>query len=217
MARIRLILRRARSRASTCSSFPWPSTAIAADCEAVGIGVVLRSDLHPSPTRRRADLFADETRPFLQGARLTAWELVRENIPVTLITDNMAAHLMQRGEVDLVVVGADRVAYGAPLPDGQTYKEKMLAEVALDFSGERLGAGGELSVAFAGASPGETLVLARVERSAAAGSATSRPRARRTELLCGSVASMDRGTDHRPVRECAWQDCAAAGSTATPQ
>ncbi len=55
-------------------------------------------------------VIADETRPFLQGARLTAWELVREQIPVTLITDNMAGHLMARGEVDAVVVGSDRIA-----------------------------------------------------------------------------------------------------------
>lgn len=59
---------------------------------------------------KRICVIADETRPFLQGARLTAWEMVQENIPVTLITDNMAGHLMSRGEVDVVVVGTDRVA-----------------------------------------------------------------------------------------------------------
>jgi len=55
-------------------------------------------------------VIANETRPFLQGARLTAWELVQEAIPVTLITDNMAGHMMQQGRVDLVIVGADRIA-----------------------------------------------------------------------------------------------------------
>jgi len=55
-------------------------------------------------------VIADETRPFLQGARLTAWEMVQERIPVTLITDNMAGHLMQTGQIDAVIVGADRVA-----------------------------------------------------------------------------------------------------------
>lgn len=60
--------------------------------------------------RRIAMVWVDETRPFLQGARLTAWELMRERIPCTLITDNMAAHFMQRGMVDAVVVGTDRVA-----------------------------------------------------------------------------------------------------------
>ena len=55
-------------------------------------------------------VFADETRPLLQGARLTAWELVRRQIPVTLICDNMAAQVMKEGKVDLVIVGADRIA-----------------------------------------------------------------------------------------------------------
>jgi len=55
-------------------------------------------------------VIADETRPFLQGARLTAWEMVQEQIPVTLICDNMAGHMMQSGRVNAVVVGADRVA-----------------------------------------------------------------------------------------------------------
>ena len=59
---------------------------------------------------KRVSVIADETRPFLQGARLTAWEMVQENIPVTLITDNMAGFLMSRGEIDAVIVGADRVA-----------------------------------------------------------------------------------------------------------
>ena len=55
-------------------------------------------------------VFADETRPFLQGARLTAWELVREGIDTTVITESMAGPLMRAGEIDLVVVGADRIA-----------------------------------------------------------------------------------------------------------
>jgi len=59
---------------------------------------------------KRISVIADETRPFLQGARLTAWEMVQENIPVTLITDNMAGFMMSQGEVDAVVVGTDRVA-----------------------------------------------------------------------------------------------------------
>jgi methylthioribose-1-phosphate isomerase len=59
---------------------------------------------------KRITVIANETRPFLQGARLTAWELVQERIPVTLITDNMAGHMMQRGKVGLVIVGADRIA-----------------------------------------------------------------------------------------------------------
>jgi methylthioribose-1-phosphate isomerase len=55
-------------------------------------------------------VLADETRPFLQGARLTAWELVKDGIDTTVITDNMAGSMMRLGHVDLVVVGADRIA-----------------------------------------------------------------------------------------------------------
>jgi methylthioribose-1-phosphate isomerase len=59
---------------------------------------------------KKIAVIADETRPYLQGARLTAWELMEDNIPVTLITDNMAGYLMKKGDVDAVVVGADRIA-----------------------------------------------------------------------------------------------------------
>jgi methylthioribose-1-phosphate isomerase len=59
---------------------------------------------------KRVAVFADETRPYLQGARLTAWELQRDGIDVTLITDNMAGHFFQQGTFDAVVVGADRIA-----------------------------------------------------------------------------------------------------------
>jgi methylthioribose-1-phosphate isomerase len=59
---------------------------------------------------KRVAVIADETRPFLQGSRLTAWELNKDNIPVTVITDNMAGHVMKQGKVDCVIVGADRIA-----------------------------------------------------------------------------------------------------------
>lgn len=59
---------------------------------------------------KRVAVIADETRPFLQGARLTAWELSKDNIPVTVITDSMAGHVMKQGKIDCVVVGADRIA-----------------------------------------------------------------------------------------------------------
>jgi len=59
---------------------------------------------------KRVAVFADETRPYLQGARLTAWELKQENIDVTLITDSMAGHFFQQGRFDAVIVGADRIA-----------------------------------------------------------------------------------------------------------
>lgn len=59
---------------------------------------------------KKIKVYADETRPLLQGSRLTTWELLKEEIPVTLICDNMAAHCMAKGMIDLVIVGADRIA-----------------------------------------------------------------------------------------------------------
>ncbi len=59
---------------------------------------------------KKITVLADETRPFLQGARLTAWELMKDGIDVTVITDNMSGHLMKKGEIDAIIVGADRIA-----------------------------------------------------------------------------------------------------------
>ena len=74
-------------------------------------------------------VFADETRPYLQGARLTAWELLRDGIPTTLITDNMAGHLMARGEIDAVIVGADRIAANGDVANKiGTYTVAVLAK-----------------------------------------------------------------------------------------
>src|ERR1700722_7051574 len=58
----------------------------------------------------KIDVFAGETRPYLQGARLTAWELMKDNIPTTVLCDNMSAHLMKQGRIQAVIVGADRIA-----------------------------------------------------------------------------------------------------------
>jgi methylthioribose-1-phosphate isomerase len=78
---------------------------------------------------KKISVIADETRPFLQGARLTAWEMVQENIPVTLITDNMAGFMMSRGEVDAVVVGTDRVAANGDVANKiGTYMVAVLAK-----------------------------------------------------------------------------------------
>ena len=75
-----------------------------------------------------AQVFADETRPFLQGARLTAWELVRDGIPTTVITESMAGPLMQRGDIDFIVVGADRIAANGDFANKiGTYTVAMLA------------------------------------------------------------------------------------------
>ncbi len=74
-------------------------------------------------------VFADETRPFLQGARLTAWELLKDGIPTTLIADSMAGHLMARGELDCVVVGADRIAANGDVANKiGTYSVAVLAK-----------------------------------------------------------------------------------------
>ena len=74
-------------------------------------------------------VIADETRPFLQGARLTAWELHKENIPVTLICDNMAGYLMSKGEIDCVIVGADRIAANGDVANKiGTYTVAVLAK-----------------------------------------------------------------------------------------
>ena len=74
-------------------------------------------------------VFADETRPMLQGARLTAWELVQEKIPVTVITDNMAGWLMKRGRISLIVVGADRIARNGDVANKiGTYSLAILAK-----------------------------------------------------------------------------------------
>lgn len=74
-------------------------------------------------------VLADETRPFLQGARLTAWELMQDDIPVTLIADNAAGHLMYRGEIDAVIVGADRVAANGDVANKiGTYSVAVLAQ-----------------------------------------------------------------------------------------
>lgn len=77
---------------------------------------------------KKIAVFADETRPFLQGARLTAWELHKDQIPVTLITDNMAGHFMKLGRIDCVVVGADRIAANGDVANKiGTYSVAVLA------------------------------------------------------------------------------------------
>ena len=75
-----------------------------------GYGTALGVIKRAQEEGKRIKVFVDETRPRLQGARLTTWELKREGIPFTLITDNMAGYFMKKGKIDLVIVGADRVA-----------------------------------------------------------------------------------------------------------
>ncbi len=74
-------------------------------------------------------VYVDETRPLLQGARLTAWEMVQEGIPATLITDNMAGYFMQQGKVDLIIVGADRITANGDVANKiGTYSLSVLAK-----------------------------------------------------------------------------------------
>ena len=75
-----------------------------------GIGTALAPVYTLHQARRRVAVVADETRPLLQGSRLTAWELTRAGVPVTVITDNMAASRLRRGDITCVIVGADRIA-----------------------------------------------------------------------------------------------------------
>ena len=78
---------------------------------------------------KKIRVIADETRPVLQGARLTAWELMQDHIPVTLITDNMAGALMREGKIDLCVVGADRIAANGDVANKiGTYSVAVLAK-----------------------------------------------------------------------------------------
>jgi methylthioribose-1-phosphate isomerase len=78
---------------------------------------------------KKLHVYADETRPFLQGARLTAWELVKDNIPTTLISDNMAGAMMRQGKIGAVIVGADRIAANGDVANKiGTYTVAVLAK-----------------------------------------------------------------------------------------
>jgi methylthioribose-1-phosphate isomerase len=93
-----------------------------------GYGTALGVIRAAAEAGKRVSVYADETRPFLQGARLTAWELVRDGIDTTVITDNMAGALMSQGLIDLVVVGADRIAANGDVANKiGTYSVAVLA------------------------------------------------------------------------------------------
>jgi methylthioribose-1-phosphate isomerase len=78
---------------------------------------------------KKVRVLATETRPYLQGARLTAWELAKDGIPVEVITDNMVGHFMQKREIDLVIVGADRIARSGDVANKiGTYAVAVLAQ-----------------------------------------------------------------------------------------
>ena len=93
-----------------------------------GYGTALAPIRFAHAQGRPIHVFVDETRPFLQGARLTAWELQRAGVPLTLITDSMAGYFMRRGEVDCVIVGADRVVANGDIANKiGTYSLAVLA------------------------------------------------------------------------------------------
>ncbi len=77
---------------------------------ATGLGTALGVVIYAYNQGKKVRVYVDETRPLLQGARLTTWELKKAGVPVTLVTDSMAGYLMQQGKVDAVIVGADRIA-----------------------------------------------------------------------------------------------------------
>src|SRR5271167_4451396 len=78
---------------------------------------------------KKIHVYADETRPFLQGSRLTAWELMKDGIPTTVISDNMAGAMMQKGKIDAVIVGADRIAANGDVANKiGTYTVAVLAK-----------------------------------------------------------------------------------------
>ena len=79
--------------------------------------------------RKKIHVFADETRPFLQGSRLTAWELMKDGIPTTVISDNMAGAMMKQGKINAIVVGADRIAANGDVANKiGTYTVAVLAK-----------------------------------------------------------------------------------------
>ena len=97
------------------ATFIKSGTGVLTHCNAgalatAGMGTALAAIFTAHARGKRIHVFADETRPLLQGARLTMWELMRERVPATLLCDNMAAQVMKEGRVQLVITGADRIA-----------------------------------------------------------------------------------------------------------
>ena len=110
-----------------------PSARILTHCNAgalatAGYGTALGVIRAAAEQGKVAQVYADETRPFLQGARLTAWELVRDRVPTTVIAESMTGPLMQQGQIDVVVVGADRIAANGDVANKiGTYTVAMMA------------------------------------------------------------------------------------------
>jgi methylthioribose-1-phosphate isomerase len=157
---------------------------------------------------RLIEVFADETRPWLQGARLTAWELVRDQIPVTLLCDGAAAHLMKQGRVQWLIVGSDRIAANGDVANKiGTYQ----AAVAARYHGVRcmvVAPSSTLDLATSSGDhipiedrdPGEVLHLAG-RAVAAAGARAWNPAFDVTPAELVDVLVTERGVVHRPDRE----------------
>lgn len=95
----------------------------------VDYGTALAPILFAHKRGKKIHVYADETRPLLQGARLTTWELAKNNIPVTLISDNMAGYMMKQGKIDKIIVGADRIAANGDVANKiGTYSVAVLAK-----------------------------------------------------------------------------------------
>jgi methylthioribose-1-phosphate isomerase len=111
-----------------------PSGGILTHCNAgalatCGYGTALGVIRAAVDSGKQLQVFADETRPFLQGSRLTAWELMKDGIPTTVISDNMAGAIMRQGKIDAVVVGADRIAANGDVANKiGTYSVAILAK-----------------------------------------------------------------------------------------
>jgi methylthioribose-1-phosphate isomerase len=153
-------------------------------------------------------VFADETRPWLQGARLTAWELAQEGIPVTLIADAAAAHLLHEGLAQWVVVGADRIARNGDTANkigtyalalaARHHGAKFMVVAPTSTIDLRLASGDEIPIEYR--SPEEVLYLG-AERTAAAGAQAWNPAFDVTPAALIDVMVTEKGVVHAPNTE----------------
>ena len=190
--------------------------ALATAGHGTALGVV-RSAVESGRTLR---VLADETRPFLQGSRLTAWELVRDDIPVTVVTDSMAGHLLSRGEVDVIIVGADRIAANGDVANKiGTYPLAVLARehgvpfyVAAPLSTVDLATPDGAAIPIEERSPEEVLELAgRPLAPAGAGARHPAFDVTPARLVAGIIT--ERGIARPPYTEALAEFCASASTS----
>ena len=157
-----------------------------------GYGTALGVIRAAAEAGKHIDVFADETRPFLQGSRLTAWELQQDGIETTIITDNMAGHFLKSGRIGCVVVGADRIAANGDVANKiGTYSVAVLAK--------------ENGVPFYVAAPVSTfdlkLAVGRCDSDRAAGGVRSHPRIRSSHRA-GEHCGAEPGVRRDPGKVC---------------